>query len=83
MNDIIRTIKSLEDSGLLIDEVTEIVKHKIKKTRRWISWSFISAFSHFYCAKSNFSCSKGISERGIRRAGRGYMDKNLKFCSIL
>ena len=34
MNDIIKVIKSLEDSGVLIDEVTETVKHEIKKTRR-------------------------------------------------
>ena len=34
MNDIIKIIKSLEDSGVLIDGVTETVKHKIKQTRR-------------------------------------------------
>ena len=31
MNDIIKVIKSLEDSGLLIDGVTEAVKHEIEK----------------------------------------------------
>ena len=31
MNDIIKIIKSLEDSGVLIDEVTETVKHEIKE----------------------------------------------------
>ena len=31
MNDIIKIIKSLEDSGVLIDGVTETVKNKIKK----------------------------------------------------
>ena len=30
INDIIKTIKSLEDSGVLIDGVTETVKHEIK-----------------------------------------------------
>ena len=30
MNDIIKIIKSLEDSGVLIDEVTETVKLEIK-----------------------------------------------------
>ena len=34
MNDIIKTIKSLEDSELLIDGVTETVKHEMKKTRK-------------------------------------------------
>ena len=31
VNDIIRIIKSLEDSGIFIDGVTETVKHEIKK----------------------------------------------------
>ena len=31
MNDIIKIIKSLADSGVLIDGVAETVKHEIKK----------------------------------------------------
>ena len=31
MNDIIEIIKSLEDSGILIETVSETVKHEIKK----------------------------------------------------
>ena len=31
MNDIIKFIKSLEDSGVVIGGVTETVKHEIKK----------------------------------------------------
>ena len=46
-DDIIKTVKSLEDSGVLIDGVIEAVKHEIKKTRRWISWYFVSTFSCF------------------------------------
>ena len=37
MNDITKIIKSLEDSGVIINGVTETVKHEIKKTRRRIS----------------------------------------------
>ena len=33
MDDIMKIIKSLEDSGVLIDGVTENVKHKIKNKR--------------------------------------------------
>ena len=33
MNDIIKIIKSLEDSGVLIDGVTETVKHEIKNKK--------------------------------------------------
>ena len=31
MDDIIRIVKSLENSGILIDGVSKIVKHEIKK----------------------------------------------------
>ena len=42
-----------------IDEVTDTVKDEIKqKTRRWISWSFVSTFSSFISTTSNFFCSK-------------------------
>ena len=58
INDIIKIIKSLEDSGVLIDGVTETVKHETKKTRRWVSWSFDSTFSHSISATSNFFSSK-------------------------
>ena len=34
MDDIIKIIKSLEDLDVLIDGVTETVKHEIKKTKR-------------------------------------------------
>ena len=34
MCDNVKIIKSLEDSFVLIDEVTKAVKHEIKKTRR-------------------------------------------------
>ena len=33
MNNIIKIIRSLEDSGLLIDGVTETVKHEIKNKK--------------------------------------------------
>ena len=57
MNDMIKVIKSLEDMGVLVDGVTETVKHEIKKTRRRISWRFVIAFSHFNSETSNFFCS--------------------------
>ena len=76
MNDII-IIKSLEDSVVLIDGVTETVKQWNKKLRRQIYWNFVSTFSHFNRATSDFFSSKGISGRRIRRAGIGYMDKKI------
>ena len=58
MNDIIKIIKSLEDSGVLIDGVNQTVKHELKKTRKRISWSFVSTFSRFISTTSNFFSSK-------------------------
>ena len=55
MNDIIKIIKSLEDSGVLIDGVTETVKHE---KRRWVSCSFVSTFSRFIRTTSDFFSSK-------------------------
>ena len=51
-----KTEKSLEDSGVSIDGLTETVKHK-KKTRKPISWGFVSTFSCFINATSNFFSS--------------------------
>ena len=58
MNGIIKIIKSLDDSGILIDGLTETVKHEIKKARRWVSWTFVSRFSRFISTTSNFFSSK-------------------------
>ena len=58
LNAIIKIMKSVEDLGVLIDGVTEIVKHEIKKTRRWISWSFVSTFSRVNSATSKFVSRK-------------------------
>ena len=57
MNDIIKIIKSLEDSNVLIDGTTETVKHERKK-RRHISSCFDSNFSRFIGATSDFFSSK-------------------------
>ena len=70
MNDIIKIIKSLKDLGVLIDGVTEIVKHE-KKKRRQIFWNFLSTCSHVISTACNFFSSK--SGRGVRRAGRRYL----------
>ena len=56
INDIIKTKKSLEDSGVSIDGLTETVRHK-KTTRKPISWGFVSTFSCFITATSNFFTS--------------------------
>ena len=54
MNEVIKIIKLLEDSGVLIDNVTKAVKHEIKKTRRWFSWCSVSTFGCFFSTISDF-----------------------------
>ena len=66
MNNVIKIIKPLEDSNVLIDSITETVKHKIKKLVQPVI-SFLV---------------KVIIGRKVRRARRRYMDKNFWFHSI-
>ena len=70
--DIIKFIKSLEDSSVLIDGATETVKHEIKKKQEE---GFLRAMLRNLAASLVqpiiSSVVKGISGRGVRRAGRG------------
>ena len=75
MNDIIKIIKSLEDSGVLIDGVTKTIKDEIKKTRRRIFLALLAPLDASLAQPVISSVVKGISGRGVRRAGRGYMVK--------
>ena len=60
INDVMKIIKSLEDSGVLTDGVTETVKKEIKK--KMITWSFATTFSSFIVinATINFFSSKKL-----------------------
>ena len=76
MNDIIKIIKSLEDSVVLIDGVTETVKHEIKEQEGGLSGVLLVSLATSLVQPVISSEVKGISERGVRRAERGYMDIN-------
>ena len=58
MNDIIKIIKSLENSNTLTNGITETVKTLNKKRRRRISPCFVSTIGCFISATSNFFSSK-------------------------
>ena len=70
VNDIIKIIISLEDSGVLIHGVTETVKHEIKNQDD----RFLRALLGFLAAQLVqpviSSVVKGMSGRGVRGAGR-------------
>ena len=58
MNDIIKIIKSLEDSGVVIDGVTETVKHKIKKQEGRFPGALITPFNCLNSVTSDFFSGK-------------------------
>ena len=75
MNDIIKIIESLEDSGVLIDGITGKVKHEKKQDRRFLG-NLLAPFATSLVQPVISLVVKGISGRGVRKAERGYMDKN-------
>ena len=72
MNDITKVIKSLEDSWVLIDGITETAKHEIKKQEGRFIGALLAPLA-FSLVQTVLKVLKGIR---IRRAGKGYMDKN-------
>ena len=76
MNDVIKTIKSLEDSGVLTDGVTETVKHEIEKQEGGFLGALLAHLAALLVQRVISSVVKGISGRGVRRAERGYMVRN-------
>ena len=71
MNYIIKTIKCLEDSNLLIDGITETVEHEIKKEEGGIISALLAPSAASLVQPAMSSVLKGISGRGNRRVGRG------------
>ena len=72
----IKFVKSLEDSGVLIDEVTETEKDEIKKQEG--SWSFVSTFRCLISTASNFFSSKRYKRKtSLKSRKRMYSSKSL------
>ena len=70
MNDIIKIIKSLEDSGVLVDGVSETGKHEIKKQEGRFPGALLALLAASLVQPVISSVVKGISGRGVRRAGK-------------
>ena len=82
MNDTIKIIKPLEDSIVLLDGVTETVKNEIKKEGGFRG-ALLAPLAASLVQPVIFSVIKGVSGRGVRRTGTGYMVKNFSFRHIL
>ena len=75
LDDIIKIMNSLEDSNVFIDGITETVKHEIKKQEGGFLSALLAPLAASLVQPVISSVVKGTSGRGVRRAGRGYMDK--------
>ena len=75
MKDIIRIVKSLDDSGLWLQGVSETIQNEAKEQKRW----FLSMLLDTLGAKllGNILAGKGINgaEEGVIRAGNGAATK--------
>ena len=66
----------LEDLGVLTDGVTKTVKDEIKKRKSGFHGALLAPLGTSL-AQPVISVVKGISGRGFRRAGIGYIDKKI------
>ena len=64
MNDIIKIVKSLEDSGLLLKAVTKTVQNEVKEQKGWF-------LSMFLCTLGASLLGNLLTGRGVNRAGKG------------
>ena len=63
--------------GVLIDEVTEVVKHEtIKKQEGGFLGAFLASLVASVLQAIISSLVKGINGRGVGRARKRYLDKN-------
>ena len=60
---------------VLIDGVNETVKHETKKHKGGLLGALFAPFAASIVQSMISSVVKGISRRGVRRAGRGYTGK--------
>ena len=68
MDDILKIVKSLEDSGLLLKGVSETIQHEAKEQRG----GFLSMlFGTLRASLLDDVLSKGLSGKGVIRAGEG------------
>ena len=77
MDNIIKTIKSLEDWSALIDEAAETVKHETRKQEDEFLKGLLGPLAASIVQPVISLVLKVIRRRGVRRTGRGYLNKNL------
>ena len=75
MSDIIKIVKSLEDSGILLTEVTETVQNEAKKKKGGFPRMLLGTLG---------ACFLGsiLAGKGINRAGEGVVRADYGRCSL-
>ena len=68
MNDILKIVKSLENSGLLLKRVSESIQHEAKEQRRGFLSMLLGTLG---ASLLGDILSKGLSGKGVIRAGEG------------
>ena len=68
MDDILKTVKSLEDSGVLLKGVSETIQHEVKEQREGFLSLLLGTLS---ASLLGDVLSKGLSSKGVIRAGEG------------
>ena len=77
MNDIIKTIKSLDDSNALIGGISETINHEIKKQENIFFPDLLATLAVSLLQPVISSVREDIGGRGVKRVGRVYIDKNV------
>ena len=68
MNDILKIVKSLENSGVLLKGVSETIQHEAKEQRGGFLSMLLGTLG---ASLLGDVLSKGLSDKGVIRAGEG------------
>ena len=68
MNDVLKIVKSLEDSGLLLDGITEAVKNDVKEQKDGFLSMLLGTLG---ASLLGDLLTKNLSGKGVIRAGEG------------
>ena len=70
MQDLLKIIKSLEDSGILLNEITETIKNEVKEQKGGFLSMLLGTLG---ASLLGDLLLKNLSGRGVIRAGEGTM----------
>ena len=68
MQDLLKIVKSLEDSGILLDGITEAAKNEVKEQKRCFLSILVGTLG---ASLLGDLLTKNLSGRGVIRAGEG------------